>query len=261
MGSHYTYLGHRAWQVLTKVPKITASFWIIKLLTTAMGEATSDYMVLHYNPYLAVVAGFVVFAGALTIQFRKPYYIPWAYWLAVAMVAVFGTMAADVVHIQFGVPYIVSTAFFAVVLLVVFSAWYKSEGTLSIHSVYTSKREAFYWAAVLSTFAMGTAAGDLTAYTVHLGFLSSGVLFGILFALPALLYWLFNLNAIFSFWFAYVMTRPFGASFADWFSKPRSFGALNYGDGRVAFVLTVLIILLVVFLSVTRQDQPTRARR
>ncbi|HEX4774399.1 MAG TPA: hypothetical protein VH234_02695 [Candidatus Saccharimonadales bacterium] len=249
-------LRRQAWQTLTKVPKITLYFWIVKLLTTAMGEATSDYMVLRFNPYLAVMAGFAVFVIALVIQFRKPHYVAWAYWLAVAMVAVFGTMAADVIHIQFGVPYAISTIFFAMVLAVVFTAWYKSEGTLSIHSVYTRSREAFYWAAVLATFAMGTAAGDLAAYTLHLGFLTSGILFGVVFALPALAYWLFDLNPILSFWLAYIMTRPFGASFADWIGKSHSVGGLAYGDSKVALILTALIVILVAYLGLTGKDQP-----
>jgi|SRR5579862_2807646 len=245
---------HAAWQMLTKVPKITLYFWIIKILTTALGEATSDYMVHKFNPYFAVALGFAVFVIALYIQFQKKRYIPWVYWLAVAMVAIFGTMAADVIHIQLKVPYAASTAFFAVVLLIIFSRWYKSEGTLSIHSVYTRRREVFYWLAVLATFAMGTAAGDLAAYTFNLGFFSAGIMFGIIFFIPAVAYWLFKLNPIFSFWFAYVMTRPFGASFADWFGKAKSTGALGYGDGKVALVLTVLVVILVAFLSVSGVD-------
>src|SRR5579863_9760266 len=129
-----TYRAHPAWQVLTKVPRITAYFWIIKLLTTAMGESLSDYSVHQFNPYLAVISGFVVFAIALMIQFKKQRYVPWAYWLAVTMVAVFGTMAADVLHIEFNVPYNVSTILFAASLVVVFAAWYLSEKTLSFHS-------------------------------------------------------------------------------------------------------------------------------
>lgn len=248
---------HLAWQTVTKVPKITAYFWAIKVCTTAMGEATSDYFVLRFNPYLTVLAGFVVFALALYWQFRQRRYVPWIYWLTVAMVAVFGTMAADVTHIQFGVPYSISTALFAAVLALVFSAWYASEGTLSIHSVYTPKREAFYWAAVLATFALGTAAGDLSAFTLQLGFLSSGIIFGIIFALPGLAYGLFRLNPIFSFWFAYVMTRPFGASFADWFGKARSIGGRGYGDGLVAIILTIIIVLLVGYVQLTHKDQPS----
>jgi uncharacterized membrane-anchored protein len=247
-----------SWQTLTKVPKITAYFWIIKLLTTAMGEATSDYAVQRFNPYLAVIAGFSVFAIALVIQFKRPKYVAWAYWLAVAMVAVFGTMAADVLHIQLGIPYTATVIFFAVVLALVFIVWHKSEHTLSIHSVYTPKREAFYWATVLATFALGTAVGDLTAITLHLGYLSSGILFATIFALPAIGYRRFRLNAIFAFWFAYVVTRPIGASFADWIGKSKAVGGLGIGDSTVTIVLTALIVLLVGYMQLSGKDQPTR---
>jgi uncharacterized membrane-anchored protein len=241
---------------MLRVPRITAFFWLIKLLSTAMGEATSDYLVHRFNPYLAVIGGFVTFVVALVIQFGKRGYVPWAYWLAVTMVAVFGTMAADVLHIQFGVPYIASTIVFAVALIVVFTAWHKSEGTLSIHSIFTPGREAFYWAAVLATFAMGTAAGDLAAYTANLGFLAAGIVFAVLFALPGLAYRFGNLNSILAFWLAYVMTRPLGASFADWLGKSHAARGLNYGDGPVALVLTILIVALVAYTSVTGVDRP-----
>jgi uncharacterized membrane-anchored protein len=247
---------HPARQLLIKVPKITIFFWIIKILTTAMGESLSDYSVHRFNPYLAVILGFFVFVIALAIQFKKRLYVPWAYWLAVTMVAVFGTMAADVLHIEFKVPYIVSTILFAITLIIVFTVWYISERTLSFHSIYTRRREVFYWAAVLATFAMGTAAGDLTAYTAHLGFFSSGLIFAAVLALPALGYWLFRLKSIFAFWFAYVMTRPLGASFADWTGKAHSFGGLAWGDGPVAATLAVLIIALVIYLSITGKDLP-----
>jgi uncharacterized membrane-anchored protein len=238
-----------------KVPRITAYFWIIKVLTTAMGEATSDYLVHRFNPYFAVAGGFFAFVIAITIQFRVRGYVPWVYWLAVAMVAVFGTMAADVLHVEFRVPYIASTILFATVLSFVFVSWYRSERTLSIHSIDTRRREAFYWAAVLATFAMGTAVGDLVAYTAGLGFLSAGVLFAALFAIPGIGYRYFKLNAVFAFWFAYVMTRPLGASFADWMGKPHAGGGLDYGEGLIALVLAVAIVALVAYLTITGVDR------
>lgn len=242
--------------VSLKVPaRIAAIFWVIKLLTTAFGESTSDYLVHHGNPYLAVVGGFAVFVAAMVLQLRTDRYVPWVYWLAVAMVAVFGTMAADVVHIEFRVPYLVSSVLFALLLVAVFWSWSRVEGTLSIHSVTTARRELFYWAAVLATFAMGTALGDLAAYRFNLGFLSAGILFAVLFALPGLAYYAFRINAILAFWAAYVMTRPLGASFADWTGKDRSAGGLGWGDGPVAAVLAVLIVAGVAYLTVTRSDQ------
>jgi uncharacterized membrane-anchored protein len=242
---------------LAKVPRVTIYFWIIKILTTAMGESTSDYLVHRFNPYLAVTGGFIAFAVALAIQFSLRTYVPWAYWLAVLMVAVFGTMAADVLHVEFHIPYLVSTVFFAIALTAVFTIWRRSEKTLSIHSIYTRRRETFYWAAVLATFAMGTAAGDLVAYTAKLGFLTAGLIFAVVFAIPGVAYRLFNLNAIFAFWFAYVMTRPLGASFADWTGKSRIAHGLGYGDGPVSFVLAFSIIALVGYLSLTGADRET----
>lgn len=243
----------RARGVMRKVPEITVYFWIVKILTTAMGESTSDYLVYHINPYLAVALGGLGLVAALVLQLVIRRYVTWIYWLAVVMVAIFGTMAADVLHIVIGIPYFASTGFFALVLAVIFAAWYASEKTLSIHSIYTGRRELFYWATVMATFALGTAAGDLTAATVGLGYFASGVLFAILFALPALAYWLFGLNAIVAFWLAYIVTRPLGASFADWFGKP-ILGGLGLGDTKVALVLTLLIVVFVGYLTVTRAD-------
>jgi uncharacterized membrane-anchored protein len=233
-----------------KVPaRITLAFWAIKILTTALGESTSDYLVHSYNPYAAVVAGFLAFVIAIAIQYRAPRYVPWIYWLAVLMVAVFGTMAADVLHVEFGVPYFASSAAFAVALAVIFTAWHRSEHTLSIHSIATTRRETFYWAAVLATFAMGTALGDLTAYTANLGFLTAGLLFAGLFALPALAWRFAGLNPIVAFWTAYVLTRPLGASFADWLGKSRRAGGLGYGDAGVSLVLLVCIAALVAYVT------------
>ncbi len=242
---------------MVKVASVTVFFWIIKILTTAMGEAVSDYLVHGYNPYLAVIVGFVAFVAALAIQLSSSRYRSWAYWLAVSMVAVFGTMAADVLHVEFRVPYIASTVLFAVALVVVFTWWHRSEGTLSIHSITTRRREYFYWSAVLATFAMGTAAGDLAAYTLGLGFLSAGILFAVLFALPLLAQRVLGLNAILAFWLSYVMTRPLGASFADYLGKSRHAHGLGYGDGPVAFVLAIAIVALVAFVARTGRDAQT----
>jgi uncharacterized membrane-anchored protein len=184
-------------------------------------------------------------------------YLAWTYWFAVVMVGVFGTMAADVLHVGFGVPYFASTALYAVVLVAVFTTWQRTERDLSIHSIVTPRREAFYWAAVVATFALGTAVGDLTAVTFHLGYFFSMVLFAGLITIPAIGYRWFNWNAIFAFWFAYVLTRPLGASFADWVGKPSNVGGLGVGDGRVSLVLTVVIVIFVAFLAVTRKDVST----
>jgi uncharacterized membrane-anchored protein len=238
----------------SKVPLITIYFWIIKLLTTAMGEATSDYMVRAINPVTAVLFGFIGFVIAMVLQLRAKRYVAWIYWLAVAMVAVFGTQAADVLHIKFHVPYAASTAFYAVVLAVIFIVWYRVERTLSIHSIRTPRRELFYWATVLATFALGTATGDLTARTLNLGYLVSGIWFSVVFAVVAVAHWKFRLNPILAFWICYVLTRPVGASFADYVAFPHSVGGLGVGHGQVALFLTFLIVIFVGYLTVTRKD-------
>ncbi|QGN59399.1 hypothetical protein GKE56_05855 [Nostocoides sp. HKS02] len=218
-----------------------------------MGETASDFLVRRINPFVAVALGAVAFAVALSLQFRVRRYVPWVYWLAVSMVSVFGTMAADVVHIGFGVPYAVSTVFFAVALAAVFGVWYATERTLSIHSITTVRRELFYWLTVLTTFALGTAAGDLTASTMRLGYFASGVLFAVVIAVPAIAHRSLGLNAIVAFWFAYIVTRPLGASFADWLGVPASRRGLDLGTGPVTLALAVVIAVLVGYLSRTTE--------
>lgn len=240
--------------LIRKVPEITVYFWIIKIFTTAQGESLSDYLVTHFNPYIAVICGALGLFICLIIQLRARTYNASIYWLTVVMVAIFGTMAADVTHIVFGVPYLVSSTVFSVVLIIIFIVWYSSEKTLSIHSIRCGRREYFYWATVLATFALGTAVGDLTASTFNLGYLPSGILFAVLFILPFFAVKYGKINTIFAFWFSYIVTRPLGASFADWFGKP-FLGGLGFGDGKAAFILTVCIILLVVKISFTKDNK------
>ena len=237
-----------------RVPQVGVAFWVIKALSTAFGESTSDYMVHAMLPQLAVLIGFVAFVGALLLQFRQGRYVAWSYWLAVAMVGVFGTMAADVLHVGFHVPYTASSILYAVVLAGVFYAWWRTEGTLSIHSIDTPRRELFYWAAVAATFAMGTALGDFTAYTLHFGYFPSAALFAGLIALPALGYATRRRHGIALFWAAYVITRPLGASMADGLGKARDVSGLGLGDGAVALTLAALIVVAVTYLSVTGAD-------
>jgi uncharacterized membrane-anchored protein len=242
---------------LSKVPKVAALFWVTKALTTAFGESASDFLVHRaLSPVGAVLLGFVAFCIALWLQLRVPVYVPWRYWLAVAMVGVFGTMAADVLHVGLHVPYSVSAVLFLVVLAGVFLGWYRSEHTLSMHSIVTPRRELFYWAAVVSTFALGTAVGDLAATTLGLGYLTSAGVFAVLITVPAIAYRAFGLNPVAAFWASYVLTRPLGASFADWLGKPTSAGGANLGSGWVSLVLGLLITSCVVYLVVTGTDRP-----
>ena len=228
-----------------KVPEVALLFWVTKLLTTAMGESTSDYFVKAFNPIAAVAIGTLVLLGVVAFQVGKDRYIPWVYWLAVLMVAIVGTMAADVLHKQFGVAYSISSLFFAGVLTVVFVAWYRVEGTLSIHSITIMRPELFYWAAVMATFALGTAAGDFTAHTLKLGYFASAVLFAAVILIPALGHRYFHMNEVLAFWLAYILTRPVGASIADWLGKPKNLSGMALGDGPVSLVFGVLVVACV----------------
>jgi uncharacterized membrane-anchored protein len=239
----------------SKVPEVTVWFWIAKILTTAMGEAVSDWSVQAINPYVAVGIGFVAFAVAIIMQFSVRKYTTWVYWTTVAMVAVFGTMVADSLHVAVGIPYIVTAPAFFAAVLVIFAIWYRVEGTLSIHSITTSRRELFYWTTVCATFALGTATGDLTAATFHLGYLTSGFMFLALIVIPLLAYRL-GFNAVASFWIGYILTRPIGASFADYFGFPKHSGGVGVGHGGVSLVSGILVALCIAYLAVTRTGDP-----
>lgn len=239
--------------VVAKVPEVTASFWVLKLMTTAMGEAASDYL-LSTMRLIGFGIGLAGFALALFVQFRTPRYNAAAYWAAVMMIAVFGTMAADTLHRQLGVPFGVSTLVCACAVAVTLWAWYRVEHTLSIHSITTRRREIFYWLTVSFTFALGTAVGDLTASSMHFGFVGSIILFAVVMAVPALGYWRLHLSSVIAFWWAYVATRPLGASVADWLSKPAKAGGLGYGDGFVAAILLASALVLVTCAALKRPN-------
>lgn len=237
-----------------RVPLPDAGFWGLKVLTTGMGETASDFLVRRLSPEVAVPAALLVLVVALVLQFRARGYRPARYWSTALMVSVFGTMAADVLHVGLGVPYAVSTAAFGVLLAAVFTAWRAVEGDLSVHAVTTARREGFYWAVVMCTFALGTAAGDLTATALGLGYLGSGFLFLVLFALPGLVFTVTRRAAVGTFWSAYVVTRPLGASFADWSAVPPARGGLDLGTGPVTAVLLVVFVVVVATMT-------ARARR
>jgi len=241
-----------------KVPEIGLLFWAIKLLTTGIGESTSDFLG-QTNVAMAGVVGVVFLVVALRRQLRAPEYRAPTYWSAVLAVAIFGTMAADGVRDGAGISYAVTTAVCALGVAAVFVLWYRSEGTLSIHSITTARRERFYWMAVFATFALGTAAGDWTAMQLDLGFFGSALAFGALIAIPALGWWRAQLNPIVAFWAAYIITRPLGASFADWFSKPSANTGLGLGDGTVTAIGLLAFVALVAYVTVTRRDiQPAQ---
>jgi len=251
--AHTAPAGRAGWRepLAAKVPEITFLFWVLKLLTTAGGEATSDYLALHGNAVAGVVE-IAIFVAAVAVQFRTRRYVAAAYWFLALAIAIFGTGVADAMHLVVGIPYAGTTALWAVVLAVIFWLWHRSEGTLSIHSITTTRRELYYWATVFATFALGTALGDFTATSLKLGYLTSAILFAVVIAIPAVA-WRLGLNPVLAFWSAYVITRPLGASIADYLSKPTG-GGLNYGDLAVATGIIGVLAVLVAYTAVTRRD-------
>lgn len=242
----------RALRGLNKVPQVTVYFWIVKILTTGTGEAASDFLVRSLGA-LAVGIAAVAWLATLALQFRVRRYLPWVYWSAIVMVGIFGTMAADIPHFL-GLSLWVTSAFYLAALAVIFGTWYALEGTLSFSTVNTGRREIFYWAAVLATFALGTAVGDLTAHTWHLGYLASGVMFVILILIAAGASRWPGASTVMTFWCAYVLTRPLGASFADWMSARPGRGGLGLGTGAVTLCGAAIIVGFVTYLATTHKD-------
>jgi uncharacterized membrane-anchored protein len=235
-----------------KVPEVFVLFWIVKLLTTGIGEAGADYLGTVSIP-LAAVVGIGGFFVALRLQLRAETYHAVRYWTTVLTVALFGTMIADGPHVALGTPYYVDSCVYLVALCALLSWWKASEGTLSVHSITTARRERFYWGTVLLTFGLGTALGDTTAIDLGLGFTWSIVLFGVLILLPLGL-WRLGLDATVAFWASYVLTRPLGASVADWLGKPKSQGGVDWGDGTVFGLGLALFAVLVAYLALTHRD-------
>jgi uncharacterized membrane-anchored protein len=247
-----------------KVPVVTVYFWIIKVLTTGMGEAASDALV-RWGGAVAVVVTGLALVASFVAQFRVSRYIPGVYWLAVVMISIFGTMAADIPHFL-GIPVWATSTGYLLAVLVIFFVWYRVEGTLSFSAITTRRRETFYWAAVLATFALGTAVGDLTAFSWGWGALASGIIFAVLIALPGLARRWLGLNTVAAFWVAYSLTRPLGASFADWMSGSARHGGLGWGAPVVAAAWSAVIVVFVGYLAITDRDvradaqHPTRRR-
>jgi uncharacterized membrane-anchored protein len=239
--------------VAAKVPEVIFLFWVVKILTTAGGEATSDYLRIYGNIKGGVVE-VGLFVVGLVLQFGTRRYRAFAYWFLAFAIAIFGTGVADFLHLDVGISYAGTTLLWAVILGAIFLLWQRSEGTLSIHSITTQRREAFYWATVFATFALGTALGDFTAVSLHLGYLESGILFGVVILLPALAWRQFGLNSVAAFWMSYVVTRPLGASFADYISKPHYLSGIKFGDGPTALVFAVAVFVLVSYLAASRPD-------
>lgn len=243
-------------QMLNKVPEVTLYFWIIKIMATTVGETGADF--LNFDLNFGLTGTSVVMAGLLVVflfmQLRSRKYVPWLYWVNVVLISILGTLITDNLVDNFGVALEMTTAGFGLALLVTFALWYTSERTLSIHSIFTTRRELFYWAAILFTFALGTAAGDLVAESMKLGYANSALMFGAMIATVTIAYYGFKANAVLAFWIAYILTRPLGASCGDWLSQPIANGGLGLGTVTTSLIFLLTILGLVVFLSVTRKD-------
>ncbi len=257
--------------MLNKVPEITLYFWIIKILCTTVGETVADYLntTLNFGLTWTSVVMSVLLIFALAYQFWTRKYVPWIYWLAVVLLSVVGTLITDNLTDNFGVSLATATIIFAVALALTFIAWYASEKTLSIHSIVTTRRESFYWLAILFTFALGTASGDLIAEHFSIGYLPSALIFAGAIALITIAHYVVrnvlapehrhqSANAVLAFWLAYILTRPLGASVGDYLSQAQSDGGLGLGATATSFVFLVAILVTVVYLAVTKRDVISR---
>ena len=245
--------------VYNRVPTVTADFWLIKLMAVTMGETAADYLAVNLGFGLTATSLIMaaVLIGALVLQFGQKRYVPWSYWLAVVLISIVGTLVTDNLVDNFHVSLITTTIGFTVALAATFAVWYASEKTLSIHAIFTTKREAFYWLAILFTFALGTAAGDMVAEKFGLGYLSTGVLFGMIIASLAAGYFFLGLDAVLGFWLVYIFTRPLGASFGDLLSQPTKFGGFGLGTIITSVLFLGAIIAIVGYMSVTREGEET----
>ena len=247
--------------LFSKVPEVTIFFWIIKILCTTVGETFSDFI--NVNLGLGLVPTTVVmgaaFAAVLFFQLQAKRYIPLLYWLTVVLISVFGTLVTDNLTDGIGVPLQFSTLLFSILLLLTFFMWYRSEKTLSVHSIYTMKREIFYWLTILFTFALGTAVGDLYSETLGLGYLRTGIIVAAIILSVFVIWKSFKIDSVLSFWVAYVFTRPLGASLGDYLSQPNENGGLGLGTTVTSFIFLAAIIAVIIILSVTKIDTKTKA--
>jgi uncharacterized membrane-anchored protein len=240
-----------------RVPDVTLNFWLIKLMAVTMGETAADYLAVNLGFGLTATSLIMtaVLAVALVLQFRQKRYVPWSYWLAVVLISIVGTLVTDNLVDNFGVPLIATTILFTIALAVTFLLWFRSEGTLSIHAIFTTRREIYYWLAILFTFALGTAAGDLVAEQFGLGYLATGILFGMIIASLTAGYFLMGLDAVLGFWLVYIFTRPLGASFGVLLSQPIRYGGLGLGTVITSALFLAAIAGIVALMSVGRNDR------
>ena len=240
-----------------RVPDVTVDFWLIKLMAVTMGETAADFLAVNLGLGLTMTSLLMgaILIGALALQFGQKRYVPWAYWLAVVLVSIVGTLITDNMVDNFGISLVSVTAFFVLALGATFAAWYASEKTLSIHEVTTTKGEAFYWLAILFTFALGTGAGDLVAEHFALGYMATGLLFGMIIASVTFGYYVLKLDGIWAFWIVYVFTRPLGASFGDLLSQPADYGGMGLGTIVTSAMFLAVIVVLVIYMTLARKGQ------
>lgn len=237
-----------------RVPDVTLDFWLVKLMAVTTGETAADYLSVNLRLGLTVTS--LIMAGvlivALVLQFARKRYVPWAYWLAVVLISIVGTLISDNLVDTFGARLQTTTIAFSVALVATFAVWYASERTLSIHTIITTRREIFYWLAILLTFSLGTAAGDLVAESFDMGYLDTGLLFAGVIAFIALAYWLLHLDSVVAFWLAYILTRQLGASFGDWLSQPAEQGGLGFGTTFTSLIFLGCIAALVLYMTLKK---------
>ena len=243
--------------VYNRVPPVTTDFWLIKLMAVTMGETAADYLNVQMGLGLMATSLIMsaILAVALVWQFAQKKYVPTAYWLSVVLISIVGTLITDNLVDNFHVPLLATTTAFSIALALTFLVWFQTERTLSIHSIFTGRREAFYWLAILFTFALGTAAGDLVAEKFALGYLATGVLFGMIIISLAIGYFFLGLDPILAFWLVYILTRPLGASFGDLMSQPAQYGGLGLGTIVTSAVFLAAIVTIVAFMSLRHEGE------
>lgn len=244
-------------RVYNRVPQVTPDFWIVKLLAVTVGETAADYIAVNLGLGLAATSAIMsgLLIAALVLQFAQRKYVPWIYWLAVVLISVVGTLITDNLVDNLGYSLESTTIGFSIALALTFGLWYAVEKTLSIHTIYTFRREAFYWLAILFTFALGTAAGDFVAEGLSLGYLSAGIAYSAVIGVIALAYFVFKINGILAFWLAYIFTRPMGASFGDLLSQSPADGGLGLGTTKTSLIFLALIALVIVYMTRTHDGE------
>ena len=242
---------------INRVPRVTVDFWLIKLMAVTMGETAADYLAVNMGLGLTMTSIIMtaILIGAIVLQFAQKRYVPWTYWLAVVLISVVGTLVTDNLTDNFGVPLLTSTIAFSIALIITFIVWKSNEGTLSIHSIFTTRREAFYWLVVLFTFALGTAVGDLISEVFGFGYVTTGLIFGAIIAVIAFAHYALRLDGILSFWLAYIFTRPLGASLGDYLSQPSDYGGLGLGTIYTSLMFLAIIAFIVIYMSFNYQPE------